>query len=249
MFITNGSVNQTDDNHNDDDDNYDDHHNTSITGRHSSGRWRLRSTKSHRRWSGRKRYARINARATAYLKTVVLCGWKATARRGTAKSQNQPAFGQTNARGGSMERSDYQSADVRSSRLRRIPGNGKAEDDPAVQRTGSLGSFKWRYIMHSLYQSHIFKTHNCFPGRDAFIANKCPVNTCKITADRSQAETADLILYKDHYIPPRIQRTAKQLFMLYFLECPYHTPNVKFPNVFNWTSTYRYVQLYFYFFI
>lgn len=76
-------------------------------------------------------------------------------------------------------------------------------------------------------------------GRDIFISSKCPVNTCKITADRSHANTADLILYKDHYVPPRTQRTAKQLYMLYFLECPYHTQHVKVPNVFNWTSTYR----------
>lgn len=27
--------------------------------------------------------------------------------------------------------------------------------------------------------------------------------------------------------------------MLYLLECPYHTPNIKFPDAFNWTATYR----------
>lgn len=27
--------------------------------------------------------------------------------------------------------------------------------------------------------------------------------------------------------------------MLYHLECPYHTPNIKNPDVFNWTATYR----------
>lgn len=30
-----------------------------------------------------------------------------------------------------------------------------------------------------------------------------------------------------------------QVWILYYLECPYHTPNIKNPEVFNWTATYR----------
>jgi len=30
-----------------------------------------------------------------------------------------------------------------------------------------------------------------------------------------------------------------QVWILYFLECPYHTQHVKFNDVFNWTATYR----------
>lgn len=74
-----------------------------------------------------------------------------------------------------------------------------------------------------------------------FISSKCPVNTCKITANREQTNQADLVLYKDHFIPTGMMRPPKQLYMLYFLECPYHTQHIKFPNVFNWTSTYRFV--------
>jgi glycoprotein 3-alpha-L-fucosyltransferase len=29
------------------------------------------------------------------------------------------------------------------------------------------------------------------------------------------------------------------VWILYFLECPYHTQHVKFGDVFNWTATYR----------
>jgi hypothetical protein len=29
------------------------------------------------------------------------------------------------------------------------------------------------------------------------------------------------------------------VWILYFLECPYHTQHVKFNDVFNWTATYR----------
>lgn len=85
----------------------------------------------------------------------------------------------------------------------------------------------------------IYLLYNIIEGRQLFINNKCPVNTCQVTANRDKASTADLILYKDHYIPTGISKSARQLYMLYFLECPYHTQHIKFPDVFNWTSTYR----------
>lgn len=80
---------------------------------------------------------------------------------------------------------------------------------------------------------------NVKEGRDVFTKNKCPVNTCRVTAKREVANKADLILYKDYYVPTGVPRSAHQLYMLYFLECPYHTQHVKFPDAFNWTSTYR----------
>ncbi|TMW39879.1 hypothetical protein DOY81_015040, partial [Sarcophaga bullata] len=80
---------------------------------------------------------------------------------------------------------------------------------------------------------------NVKAGRDVFLRSKCPVDTCTITAARDQASTADMILYKDHYIPTGIRRPAnsKQVTMLYYLECPYHTQNVKIPDAINWTAT------------
>jgi glycoprotein 3-alpha-L-fucosyltransferase len=30
-----------------------------------------------------------------------------------------------------------------------------------------------------------------------------------------------------------------QIWILYFLECPYHTQHIKYNDVFNWTATYR----------
>lgn len=76
-------------------------------------------------------------------------------------------------------------------------------------------------------------------GQTIFTNAKCPVDTCQITPNRDAAKDADLILYKDHYIPTGIAKHPRQLYMLYFLECPYHTQHIKFPDVFNWTSTYR----------
>ncbi|XP_058446761.1 glycoprotein 3-alpha-L-fucosyltransferase A [Malaya genurostris] len=80
---------------------------------------------------------------------------------------------------------------------------------------------------------------NVKAGRDVFLNSKCPVSTCSISAAREKAAMADLILFKDHYIPPAVPRPARQIYMMYFLECPYHTQHVKFPDVFNWTATYR----------
>jgi glycoprotein 3-alpha-L-fucosyltransferase len=67
----------------------------------------------------------------------------------------------------------------------------------------------------------------------------CPVSRCSLTDDRSRAADADAILYKDHFIPPSVPRPAKQVWIMYFLECPYHTQSIKLPDVINWTATYR----------
>ena len=80
---------------------------------------------------------------------------------------------------------------------------------------------------------------NVKEGREVFTKNKCPVNTCRVTAKRDAANKADLVLYKDYFVPTGVPRPPHQLYMLYFLECPFHTQHVKFPDVFNWTSTYR----------
>jgi len=71
------------------------------------------------------------------------------------------------------------------------------------------------------------------------------VDTCELTANRDLASSADMILYKDHYIPTGIRRpnNSKQVSMLYYLECPYHTQNVKVPDAINWTATYRWVSI------
>ncbi|XP_043519704.1 glycoprotein 3-alpha-L-fucosyltransferase A isoform X4 [Frieseomelitta varia] len=72
-------------------------------------------------------------------------------------------------------------------------------------------------------------------GSDIFLQHRCPVNTCTIVRDN--AEDADLILFKD-YITHVGRRSPNQVWMLYFLECPYHTQSVK-NAVINWTATYR----------
>ncbi|KAK9719064.1 Glycosyltransferase family 10 (fucosyltransferase) C-term [Popillia japonica] len=69
--------------------------------------------------------------------------------------------------------------------------------------------------------------------------HECPINRCTLTDDRSRSVDADAIIYKDHFTHPGVMRPSKQVWILYFLECPYHTQNVKLHDVFNWTATYR----------
>lgn len=76
-------------------------------------------------------------------------------------------------------------------------------------------------------------------GREVFVGNKCPVDTCTLTDNRELAAKADMVLYKDHYMSPGVRRSLNQVYMIYFLECPYHTQNAPLADVFNWTATYR----------
>lgn len=78
-------------------------------------------------------------------------------------------------------------------------------------------------------------------GRTEFIRNKCPVDRCSLTADVRSAGNADAILFKDHYTPFNVKRPIKQIWILYYLECPYHTASMRSSSigVFNWTATYR----------
>ncbi|KAK9870704.1 hypothetical protein WA026_008276 [Henosepilachna vigintioctopunctata] len=75
------------------------------------------------------------------------------------------------------------------------------------------------------------------PGTIAF--HGCPVNRCSLTDDRTKAQDADAVLFKDHFIHPGGVRPKNQIWILYFLECPYHTQSIRFANMINWTSTYR----------
>ncbi|KAL1138640.1 hypothetical protein AAG570_008703 [Ranatra chinensis] len=74
-------------------------------------------------------------------------------------------------------------------------------------------------------------------GRAPFA--RCPVDTCVLTANKAESQKADAILYKDHFVHPGHPKSHKQVWILYLLECPYHTQHMKFNDVFNWTATYR----------
>ena len=77
------------------------------------------------------------------------------------------------------------------------------------------------------------------PGRGEFLKQKCPVSTCALVTDKTQAEAADLVVFKDHFSKPSFQRPSSQLWMIYMLECPLHTQVFPQKGLFNWTATYR----------
>ncbi|KAJ8673912.1 hypothetical protein QAD02_005174 [Eretmocerus hayati] len=98
---------------------------------------------------------------------------------------------------------------------------------PEYNRSSHEIRFKKIYIPHGMTEAK--------SGPDIFFQQRCPVNTCMITRDNPKE--ADLILFKD-YVTQVGGRTPNQVWMLYFLECPYHTQTVKNAIV-NWTATYR----------
>ncbi|SPP78911.1 glycoprotein 3-alpha-L-fucosyltransferase A-like [Drosophila guanche] len=88
---------------------------------------------------------------------------------------------------------------------------------------------------------------NVTKGRDVFVSDKCPVDTCQLTDDMGMVEDVDMILYKDRYTPTakvssvrRIRALyTSQITMLYNLECPFNTLELNVPNAINWTASYR----------
>ena len=79
-------------------------------------------------------------------------------------------------------------------------------------------------------------------GAEVFVREKCPVNSCTITRDQSEYQKSDLVLFRDHFQIPGQRlgpRPANQLWLMYFLESPYHTQHINNKNIFNWTATYR----------
>ncbi|XP_014229066.1 glycoprotein 3-alpha-L-fucosyltransferase A isoform X2 [Trichogramma pretiosum] len=98
---------------------------------------------------------------------------------------------------------------------------------PDYNRSNHEIRFKKIYIPHGMNEAK--------SGPDLFFQQGCPVNTCLITRDNPN--DADLIIFKD-YVTHVGKRNPNQAWMLYFLECPYHTQSVKNAIV-NWTATYR----------
>lgn len=78
-----------------------------------------------------------------------------------------------------------------------------------------------------------------FSGRSLFTNSKCPVDTCKVTSDRAQLNSSDLVIFKS-FSGSQASKNPRQLFMLYLLESPHHTDRAAIKtNIFNWTATYR----------
>ena len=77
-------------------------------------------------------------------------------------------------------------------------------------------------------------------GRQTFLDQKCNFNTCELIDQRAAAETADAVLFNASPHRPWAKRPYNQIWILFMLESPYHTPGLNaFSEVFNWTATYR----------
>ena len=77
-------------------------------------------------------------------------------------------------------------------------------------------------------------------GREEFLRNGCPVNTCELTTSRKQIDSADAVLFKDRYHGTHGRRPPGQAWIMYLLECPMHTASFQnMKPLFNWTATYR----------
>lgn len=76
-------------------------------------------------------------------------------------------------------------------------------------------------------------------GQSTFIEQKCLVNACDLTDQRSDPEI-DLVLFT--HTPGSLGgvRNPNQIWTLFMLESPYHTSGLSaFAGQYNWTATYR----------
>lgn len=77
-------------------------------------------------------------------------------------------------------------------------------------------------------------------GRQTFLDQNCLVNTCYLTWDRMEMDTADAVLFRNIPLHERHHRYMNQIWIYFTLESPYNTRSLKFANGFyNWTATYR----------
>lgn len=78
------------------------------------------------------------------------------------------------------------------------------------------------------------------PGRKQFQDQKCPVQNCHVTDDRRRVNDADIVMFHHSPSRPWAARPPNQIWLLFLLESPYHTPGLTGVNdIFNWTATYR----------
>lgn len=95
---------------------------------------------------------------------------------------------------------------------------------------------------HSILKSHRKKTILLYEGisvwwpfddgTQLFKDLKCPVQSCRMTTDKSKRKTADLVVFWDYYTPSKTKRPFNQLYALYHIEPPFITHPVDYPGNF-----------------
>ena len=78
------------------------------------------------------------------------------------------------------------------------------------------------------------------PGQTRLNNDNCPVKECSYELHSSRAADADVLMWQQAVFMPGHRRPRNQLWVLYLLESPYHTPDLgAFRGQFNITATYR----------
>jgi glycoprotein 3-alpha-L-fucosyltransferase len=118
------------------------------------------------------------------------------------------------------------------------PEAGETEDRILSQMSNNRSSGKTRTI---LVFNGVKSTET---DKQKFIAHKCPITDCILTGDHNVASSADAILFEGRISEPsrylHNTRPRDQLWVLYFLESPYHTMGLKgYYGKVNYTATYR----------
>ncbi|XP_037037284.1 glycoprotein 3-alpha-L-fucosyltransferase A-like [Bradysia coprophila] len=68
----------------------------------------------------------------------------------------------------------------------------------------------------------------------------CSVDKCRFTTDPVHVPKADLVIFYERYVRLNYTRPPNQIYAIFHLESPFHTARMPYPDVFNWTITYRY---------
>lgn len=77
-------------------------------------------------------------------------------------------------------------------------------------------------------------------GQEQFKFQECPVQDCELTGDISRKADADAVMFHHSGSRPPANRPINQVWILYMLESPYHTPGLAgLKDAYNWTATYR----------
>lgn len=87
------------------------------------------------------------------------------------------------------------------------------------------------------FREYPFKNHP-LDGQKIFFLFKCPVYQCRITINRSESYSADMIFFSNRFEDPQIERRREdQIWIHYTKENPLRFPRIH-PSKMNWTSTY-----------
>lgn len=57
---------------------------------------------------------------------------------------------------------------------------------------------------------------------EAVIDLNCAVNKCRLTTNHDERRTADLVIFRDHYVPTQYSRPSQQIYAFYTWESPHH---------------------------